>query len=264
MNSSHVANLSPGQAVNVSVDRRSHFRCLDLFCGEGLASWGYWRSGRFSEIVGVDINPEMSARYSFNFLCADALTLNYEFLDQFDFIHASPPCQAYSTVTPAWARERHMRLIAATHLMLYATGKPYVIENVPGAKRELRPNVEMNGLYFGLPSDRPRFFFVSALEQPAMLTKRGRGWRIHGGEYVERDKLIEAFGLREMIGRHRLKQITREGIKQGIPPIFTYTLAKMLFPSKFLIGDQASNFPGGEQNPLNQLVLGSSPRGVTT
>lgn len=215
--------------------RAAHFRCLDLFCGEGLAGWGYWRSGRFSEIVGVDINPELCGRYSFDFLCADALMLDYEFLDQFDFIHASPPCQAYSNVTPTWARSRHVRLIPATHLMLNATGKPYVIENVPGAKTELRPNVQMNGLYFGLKSDRPRFFYASTLAAPQRLIKGGRGVRVHGGEYMERDKMIEAFGLRQMISPHRLKLITREGIEQGIPPIFTFTLASMLFPDKFRI-----------------------------
>lgn len=227
MSASPGANLSPGHVA--------HFRCLDLFCGEGLAAWGYWRSGRFSDITGVDINPEMSTRYAFNFRCANTLTLDYEFLDQFDFIHASPPCQAYSTVTPEWARVRHLKLIRDTHLMLYATGKPYVIENVPGAKKELRPNVAMNGLYFGLLSDRPRYFYASTLAARKLLIKHGRGMVIHGGEYVKRDKLIEAFGLAEMIGRHRLKLITREGIEQGIPPIFTYTLAEMLFPDKFKI-----------------------------
>jgi len=215
--------------------RATHFRCLDLYCGEGLASWGYWRSGRFSEIVGVDINPEVSAGYSFDFICRDVLSLDYEFLDQFDFIHASPPCQAYSTVTPKEALARHRRLIVRTHLMLYATGKPYAIENVPGAKRELRPNLELNGLYFGLSSNRPRYFYVSEFDRQYRMVGRGRGMRIHGSDYVEREKLIQAFGLSEMINQHRLRLITREGIQQGIPPIFTYTIAEMLFPEKFLV-----------------------------
>jgi hypothetical protein len=94
-------------------------RLLDLFCGEGLAAWGYWLSGRFSEIVGVDINPEMSSSYSFDFVCADALTLDYEFLLQFDFIHASPPCQGYSKMTPD--QSKHPRLIPGTHLMCALT-----------------------------------------------------------------------------------------------------------------------------------------------
>jgi len=50
-------------------------RLLDLCCGAGLAAWGYWRSGAFSEVVGVDINP---MPYPFDFICGDALTLDYE------------------------------------------------------------------------------------------------------------------------------------------------------------------------------------------
>lgn len=228
--------MSAACGAKLSHVRASHRRLLDLCCGEGLAAWGYWRSGRFSEIVGVDSNPEMSARYSFDFVCRDMLTLDYEFLDQFDFIHASPPCQAYSNITPNWARGNHLRLIAATHLMLHAAGKPFIIENVPGAKRDLRPNCEMNGLYFGLPSDRPRYFYISTLKRTWKLIKRGRGVVIHGGDYLSRDGLIDAFGLREMISPHQLKRITRTGIEQGIPPIFTKTLAETLFSSVFRVG----------------------------
>jgi DNA (cytosine-5)-methyltransferase 1 len=112
-------------------------KLLDLFCGEGLAAWGYWRSGRFSEIVGVDLNPQMKGRYAFDFILGDVQALTYDFLDQFDFIHASPPCQAYSYITPD--QTRHARLVAATRLMLYASGKPHVIENVQGQLRSCAP-----------------------------------------------------------------------------------------------------------------------------
>lgn len=217
--------------------RHVHSRkLLDLCCGEGLVSWGYWSSGMFSEIVGVDIDPEMSTRYSFDFIQGDMLALDYEFLSQFDFIHASPPCQGYSYGTPKEIKARHMKLIAATHHMLFASGKPFVIENVPGAKRDLRPNAEMNGLYFELPINRPRYFRVSGLTAPLRLIKPGRGMRVHGGDYVERVKLIEAFGLEQIISRHALKLMTRDGIKQGIPPVFTKTLAELLFDSKVKVG----------------------------
>lgn len=211
-------------------------KLLDLCCGEGLVSWGYWASGMFSEIVGVDLNAEMSTRYSFDFIHGDMLALDYDFLSQFDFIHASPPCQAYSDATPKEYRARHMRLIAATQHMLYAVGKPYVIENVPGAKKDLRPNAAMNGLYFGLPINRPRYFKVSGLTAPLRLIKAGRGMRVHGGDYVERDALIQAFGLEQIVSRHSLKLMTRDGIKQGIPPVFTKTLATMLFDCKVKVG----------------------------
>src|SRR5215207_8218785 len=117
-------------------------RLLSLFCGGGLACWGYWRSGRFSEIVGVDI-ADHSAAYAFDFIQADALALDYDFLLDFDAIHASPPCQAYSTLTPEQYKPNHPRLIEPTRQMLEAVGVPFVIENVPGSVRELRPNLAM-------------------------------------------------------------------------------------------------------------------------
>lgn len=208
-------------------------RMLDLFCGEGLASWGYWRSGRFSEIVGVDIRPEMSSRYSFDFVQGNALALDYDLLCQFDFIHASPPCQAYSKITPNKAK--HMRLIAATHLMLYATGKPYVIENVEGSGRELRPNVVMNGFYFGLPTNRRRYFHATGLDFRRLIgVSTGTNINVHGGT-ATRDDVIAAMGL-GCIPEKRLMNLTQRGMEQGIPPVMTQWIAENLFSGKAMIG----------------------------
>lgn len=212
-------------------------RMLDLFCGEGLAACGYWLSGRFDEIVGIDINPEMRTRYSFNFLCSDALQCDYEFLSSFDFIHASPPCQAYSHLTPMPAS--HMRLIASTHLMLHSAGKPYCIENVEGAKRDLKPNLAMDGHYFGLPMERRRYFHLSTLEAPMRLMKTGYSINVHGRDYVSREELIEAFGL-SIINPNQLHKLTRKGIEQGIAPAMTKAIAELMFPKKVMIGERST------------------------
>lgn len=213
-------------------------RLLDVFCGEGLAAWGYWLSGRFSEIVGVDINPEMSSSYSFDFVCADALTLDYEFLLQFDFIHASPPCQAYSKMTPD--QSKHPRLIPGTHLMCAAAGVPYVIENVEGSGQDLRPNLRLYGHDVGLPISRPRYFHLSCGRAAQISIDReinlssGANVHVHGGQYISRDQLIAAFGL-DCIAKQRLKHLTMTGMEQGIPPAFTKLIAESLFPHKFMI-----------------------------
>ena len=208
-----------------------------MYCGGGLASAGYWQSGCFSDIVGVDIS-NFRGVYPFDFIQGDAIKLDYDFLFQFDFIHASPPCQAYSKITPNDKRGSHPRLIAATHLMLTAVGKPYVIENVEGSSKELRPNLVLSGRDVGLPIERRRYFHVSeAHEIKTRLSSKvssARGINIHGGDYISRDTLVAAMGLNELPGTH-LRQLTMSHIEQGIPPAMTKLIAEMLF-SKFMIG----------------------------
>ena len=88
------------------------------------------------------------------------MALNIDFLQQFDVIHASPPCQTYSIT-------QHLRnaqgkstskldLLAPVRAMLVQSGKPYIIENVKGAPL-LNP-VQVCGSGFGLAVRRHRLF----------------------------------------------------------------------------------------------------------
>lgn len=102
-------------------------RLLDLFCKAGGASAGYARAG--FEVVGVDIEPQ--PHYPFEFHQADALTYP---LDGFDVIHASPPCQRFSSISRVHGvSDDHPDLIEVIRRRLVDSGKPYVIENVVGA-----------------------------------------------------------------------------------------------------------------------------------
>jgi DNA (cytosine-5)-methyltransferase 1 len=116
-------------------------RLLDLFCGAGGCAVGYARAG--FEVVGVDIRPQ--PRYPFELHEADALAVmdfllaspenewrGYRLAD-FDAIHASPPCQAFTAMKTMYNAREHPDLLGPTRGHLLAAGLPYVIENVPGA-----------------------------------------------------------------------------------------------------------------------------------
>jgi len=106
-------------------------RLLDLFCGEGGAGMGYHRAG--FEVVGVDIEDQ--PRYPFEFHRADALAFP---LDGFDAIHASPPCQGYSHGTRTEKAKATPRLIGDVRERLLSQSRPWVIENVRGARDAMR------------------------------------------------------------------------------------------------------------------------------
>lgn len=105
-------------------------RLLDLFCCEGGAAAGYARAG--FDVVGVDLDPRFAKRYPFEFHAGDAIEFVKAHGHEFDAIHASPPCQAYS-ITKHTHSNTHPMLIDPTRDALIATGRPYVIENVVGA-----------------------------------------------------------------------------------------------------------------------------------
>lgn len=134
-------------------------KLLDLFSGAGGAAMGYYRAG-FKEIVGVDIEPQ--PRYPFDFIQADALNPPVN-LNDFDLIHASPPCQRFST-SRSFNKNRYgidwwdyPDLLTPCREIL--KGHKYIIENVPGAP--LRIDVMLCGTMFGLGVFRHRWFELS-------------------------------------------------------------------------------------------------------
>jgi DNA (cytosine-5)-methyltransferase 1 len=133
-------------------------KLLDLYCKAGGASKGYADAG--FEVTGIDIKKQK--RYPYTFIQADALEIlsDLDYLRTFDVITASPPCQTHS-------RTKHLRdaqggtttkidLIPQTRAALIASGKPYVIENVPGAP--LINPIQLCGSSFGLKVRRHRLF----------------------------------------------------------------------------------------------------------
>ena len=102
-------------------------RALDLFCKAGGATKGLQRAG--FHVTGVDI--EAQPRYCGDaFHQADALKFP---LEGFDFIWASPPCQAFTALRFMPTAKEHPNLIPESRARLVASGIPYCIENVEGA-----------------------------------------------------------------------------------------------------------------------------------
>lgn len=135
-------------------------KLLDLFCGAGGAAVGYHRAG-FDEIVGVDIKPQ--PRYPFTFVQADALEYLAAHGHEFDAIHASPPCQYFSVATPEELRANHVDLIGPTRKLLIEIARPYIIENVEGARAVMVEPTMLCGTQFGIGVFRHRLFETSFL-----------------------------------------------------------------------------------------------------
>lgn len=202
-------------------------RLLDLFCGAGGSAKGYQDVGFY--VVGVDIE-EQPNYCGDEFVQADALDLLAgawtEDLREFDLIHASPPCQAYSRITRVHAL--HPDLVASTRDMLDTTGVPYVIENVEGAP--LRAHIRLCGSMFGLQIQRHRYFELSGF--PMVLTPacnhkawdRGRAVTITGHFGINGgspDHSLEPFGLEDARRLMGIDWMTRSEIVEAIPPAYT-------------------------------------------
>jgi len=139
-------------------------KVLDLFCGSGGAAFGF--APYFDEILGVD--KVKQPYYPFNYVICDVFDLPLEFFEDFDFIWASPPCQAYSFSTKG-ARNLgkvYPDLVQQTRQLLDEAKKPYVIENVPGAP--IRKDLMLCGEMFGLKIIRHRYFEVNGFHVPQL------------------------------------------------------------------------------------------------
>jgi DNA (cytosine-5)-methyltransferase 1 len=127
-------------------------RLLDLFCGDGGATKGYQNAGFY--VVGVDIRP-MPRYCGDEFYQADAIEFLEKHGREYDAIHASPVCKAFTSLQAIWKND-HPDYITPIRPMLKDTGKPFVIENVKGAP--LVNAFMLCGTMFGLRLFRHRLF----------------------------------------------------------------------------------------------------------
>lgn len=212
-------------------------RLLDLFCGAGGAAVGYMRAG--FDVAGLDIVPQPSYP-SLDVWQGDAMLAldDVAFCRRFDVIHASPPCQAYTSLrTRQHGWLTYPELVSPVRDRLLDVGVPWVIENVPGAP--LRDAVTLCGSMFGLGLDgytlrRHRLFESSmplaappdacAGERVIGVYGTGGGWTRTapggGGVKVSGDLAARVLGI---------EHTTRtDELAQAIPPAYTAHLGRQI------------------------------------
>lgn len=201
-------------------------RILDLFCGAGGAAMGLNRAFPEAEIVGVDIKEQ--PRYPFTFVRGDAMEYP---LDGFDFVWASPPCQAYVDPNANGRKaSKHPRLIEPTRERLKSAGVWWVIENIDGSP--LKAGAMLCGTMFGLRVLRHRYFesnfpfpfpmgcnhwgTVASGEFIGVYARGGKGHR-HGRGVRDAKPKPPKVSASEAMGIHWM---TETELRQAIPPSY--------------------------------------------
>lgn len=210
------------------------YMILDAFCRIGGATRGYERAWPMVHVTGIDLVD--TGEYCGDvFVQGDAVEYIRAHGHEYDFIHASPPCQSQSAPTRGTNAARntasglvHPNLIAPTRAALESTGRPWAMENVPGS--EVRKDVRLCGEQFGLGVLMHRYFELGgwATVQPAHPKHRGRirGWR--HGEYFH-GPYVAAYGngggkatvgeMREAKGIDWSKD--HFSLREALPPAYT-------------------------------------------
>ena len=207
-------------------------KLLDLFCGAGGASTGYYRVG--FDVTGVDIKKQR--RYPFKFIEADVRDVlrDHDFTKSFDAIHASPPCQMFSNVSNlAKGQENNVskvNMIPLTREGLMMTARPWIIENVPGAP--LENPITLCGSYFNLGVRRHRLFESGEFTLKGVECNHKSQAKIVGVYGRLRDKIpgggTTANSIEEAREAMGIDWMIWTEIVEAIPPVYAEYLGKQL------------------------------------
>jgi DNA (cytosine-5)-methyltransferase 1 len=192
------------------------------------------------QITGVDIKH--GKRYPFNYIREDVLNVisDTKFLDQFDLINASPPCQKHSRAKHLMVAQGNTTsmedFIPETRAALIKSGKPYVIENVVGSP--LINTITVCGSSFGLQVRRHRLFEsnISLVGSICNHKQQGKPVGVYGalgdqpqgrssrtGEYVYGGRIAST--IEEAQNAMGIDWMKWGELKEAIPPLYLKYLA---------------------------------------
>ena len=219
---------------------------FDLFCCQGGGGAGYDRAG--FRVIGVDVEPQ--PRYPFEFVQADAMQV-LEFMAEGGepwegapypaAIHASPPCQAFTTMSERWrgkggVADDRADLLTPVRAILPRIGVPYVIENVQGAASAMATTLILHGGMFGLRIDRPRHFESNVLILASKAARSADPIGVYGerpdGQWLNKrmDGTIQrrARSLEEAQEVMGMPWADWNGCREAIPPAYTEHIGRQL------------------------------------
>ena len=219
---------------------------LDLFSGAGGAARGYADAG--FEVVGVDMVAQPRYPYVFRqgdaLACFDALLAGREWggyvLSDFAAIHASPPCQGYSsskglarTALASW-----QPLLAPMRERLTDWGGVWAMENVAGSHRDMRWPLRLCGTQFGLLVYRHRLFETSHpifspgecrhpryLAEGYLCVYGNQARRRQTGNTRNKYQRATVAEARAAMG---IEWMTQKELSQSIPPAYTEWIGSQL------------------------------------
>ena len=157
------------------------FTALDLFCGAGGLSLGFWAIG--FDVLGIDRSPDATTTYSLNLgptECADVNKLTE--LPKVDVVIGGPPCQPWSRAGKRLGdKDQRDGLEVTAQAVDVIRPTAVVVENVPDLARasgrraldllkdRLRAlgyavaEMSLNAADYGVPQNRHRLF-VTAIQ----------------------------------------------------------------------------------------------------
>lgn len=217
----------------------------DFCSGAGGAATGYWQAG--FDVVGFDIVPQPN--YPFEFIQMDIKDVTPEWLRQnFNASHWSVPCQGYSSMRhrDKAGAAQYPKLIPYARDIAQSSGIPYVIENVEGAREDMRNPVTLCGSSFGLRVRRHRLFesSIDLKELPCSHEWQDKSpcYKVYVGKSriacgYKLTGVMPVFGGNHLVGGKSLFHksvamgvhwMTEEELNEAIPPAYTKFLGDQL------------------------------------